>query len=92
MSVKHDALDPTVVTEQSADTEEFHYPLTDLVANGRVFVLNNRGEMEQVRLLTYWKEDDLLTVCADGYEYDEDGVETRRWHGQRGPRSWEGGE
>lgn len=92
MSVPHDALDPTVVTEKSLDTEVFQYSFVDLVANGRVFIENQRGELEQVKLFNYWKEDDLLTVCAEGYEYDEDAVETRRWRGEKSARSYQGGE
>ena len=81
MTPAHDPLDPEVYTEESFDTEEGFYPLLDLVARGRLFVLNNKGEREQVELVSYYKDEDLLSVCKQGYEFDQDGTVTRRWHG-----------
>ena len=79
MGVKHSELEPMVVTEESSHTETFQYPIADLIAHGRVFIQNQNGDMEQVVLMSWWKQDELLTVCKDGYEFDEDGTETRRW-------------
>lgn len=80
MSVNHDCLDITVVTEKSVKTEAFSLPLAALVANGRLFIRNNRGEMEQVLSMTYWKDDDLLTVSArTGEECNDDGEVVRSW-------------
>lgn len=49
------------------------------VAAGKLFVLNQRGEFEGVILTTYWSENNLLTVCSDGYEFNEDGDTVRDW-------------
>lgn len=76
--MKHDALDIQISTKELSQTEAFQVYLVDAIANGRLFLLNGKGEMEQVIFASYWKEDSILTVC-EGYEFNEDGAITRDW-------------
>lgn len=75
----HDTYDITITTEQLSKTEAFQVYLVDAIANGRLFLLNGAGEFEKVVLATYWKDDNILTVCDGGYEFNEDGSVTRDW-------------
>jgi hypothetical protein len=75
-----DALDVTLTLE-GMDT----VTLAQAVAAGRVFVLNGRGEYEHVWIASYWKEDNLLSTCVDGYEFDESGELTRVFQPTRVP-------
>lgn len=77
--MKHDHLDITIATAATMRPESVDTALVDAVANGRLFILNGRGEYEQVKLVVYWKNNDILTVVADGYEFNEDGEITRDW-------------
>lgn len=67
-----DYLDPTLMTKTGNSV-----CLPQVVAAGRLFILNGRGEYEKIEIASFWREDDLLSVCADGYEFNEDGDVTR---------------
>jgi len=76
----YDHLDPDLVIGFDPDKFEFiSVALANAVAHGRLFVLGNNGEYQQVEAATFWKNDALLTVCGDGFEFDEDGKVTRDW-------------
>lgn len=53
--------------------------LPDVVARGKLFIQNADGTFTQIECASYWKEDNLLTVCANGTECDDNGDVTRRW-------------
>ena len=61
------------------DRELIRLSLLDLVANGRLYIKSNNGEMIQVAQVTYWDDDNIMSTCSDGYEYDENGTKTRIW-------------
>lgn len=78
--VDHDHLDIDLCTQAMLEHPgTTSVALVDAVANRRLFVLNGKGEYEEVVLVTYWKNDRLLSVCSDGYEFDENGEVTRDW-------------
>lgn len=76
----YDHLDPDLVYGWKDTTKEFiSVALVNVVARGRLFVLDNNGEYQQVEMASFWKNDNILTVCNDGFEFNEDGDVTRDW-------------
>lgn len=72
-------VDLTLAPANPGTEELIELSLPDVVASGRLFILNQRGEYEQVVVASYWKGNSLLGVCRDGYEWNEDGEITRDW-------------
>lgn len=90
-----DCLDVTLTTQEGLDrsldrpvdqiidvdgSDPSVIPLVDVVASGRLFIMDGNGKLEKVIIATYWKDDALFNVCASGYEWNEDGETTRVWH------------
>jgi hypothetical protein len=59
--------------------------LAEAVANGRLYVLNGKGEFEQIINASFFQTnyqtggDNLLSVFSTGVEIDENGETTRTW-------------
>lgn len=84
--LKRHVTEPTILTESQLrlpNVEET--TLAEAIAHKRLFILNGKGEYEEVVLATWFLENyetsdsNLLQVCSDGYEFNLDGDETRRW-------------
>ncbi len=81
MSPEKDCLDVTldIVLDAEVGRALISTALVDAIANGKLFLLSNSGEYVCVEMASYWKDNALLTVCRQGYEFNEDGETTRDW-------------
>lgn len=57
----------------------FETSAADAVANGRLYIMNGKGEFEQVALMMYWLGEEIRNVYREGYEINENGEITRDW-------------
>jgi len=71
------AVDSKDVVLASGEWNESTLP--QVVAAGRLYILNGRGEFEQVIFAQYWRDGALRNVSPDGREIDEDGNVTRQF-------------
>lgn len=84
--------DPTIVPQGNAENVKttsdplsaaWETSICAAVASGRLFILNGRGEFEQVRIFSYQNGGESRSVFSDGYEIrDDDGEVTREWRKQ----------
>jgi hypothetical protein len=81
MSPEKDALDVGLIISMTSDEGRklIDLALVDVVAKGKLFILSNDGKFLPVEMADYWKQGSLLTVCRQGYEFDQDGETTRDW-------------
>jgi hypothetical protein len=74
-----------VVLSGDSGDDLWSIALVHAVAAGKLYIMNGKGEMEQVVMATYWRNHEngfhgICTVTTAGYEFDEDGETTRTFN------------